>query len=296
MQLRPVTFTFKPEMNMGTTTQVGFIAEEVNLVIPELVSFDEEGLPSGVNYPNIGVLLTEALQEVNLSLETIASTTASSTPKSRSFASSFFSNLFTRLTSWFADATNGVGDFFANRVRTKELCVGDGSGAETCITKSQLDSLLAGAAASQGGGGGGAPSTPPPAPEPDLSPEPMPDTEAPVVTLNGTSPTTITVGDTYADMGATATDNVDTELYMYVSVDGGAPMLSGYLVTVDTSVAGTHTIVFTVTDAAGNTGTASRTVDVVAPAPAPAPEPAPEPTPEPVPTQEPSPSEPATTP
>ena len=39
--------------------------------------------------------------------------------------------------------TNGIGDFFANRIRTKELCVSDGSG-ETCITKAQLDKLLSG--------------------------------------------------------------------------------------------------------------------------------------------------------
>ncbi len=81
----------------------------------------------------------------------------------------FFSNLFARFTQWFASAANGIGDFFAQRVRTKELCVSDTSG-ETCVTRAQLDSLIAGAANSGGGGGG----SPPPAPSPEPTPEPSP--------------------------------------------------------------------------------------------------------------------------
>ena len=50
----------------------------------------------------------------------------------------------TKLTSWFADVVNGIGDFFANRVHTKTHCVGDTVNGETCITKSQLDTLLSG--------------------------------------------------------------------------------------------------------------------------------------------------------
>ena len=64
MNLRPVTFTFKPEMNLGNDLQVGFIAEEVEKVIPELVSYDSQGRPSGVNYPNMTALLTHAIQEL----------------------------------------------------------------------------------------------------------------------------------------------------------------------------------------------------------------------------------------
>ncbi|MDO8728833.1 MAG: hypothetical protein Q7K26_02955, partial [bacterium] len=70
----------------------------------------------------------------------IATSTATSTDES--FAGKFFTNLFARITVWLADAANGIGDFFANRVRTKELCVSDESGAETCLSKAQLDALL----------------------------------------------------------------------------------------------------------------------------------------------------------
>lgn len=100
----------------------------------------------------------------------------------------FFNNIFARLTRWFADAANGIGDFFAKRVKTQELCVQDDGGAETCITKAQLDALLAGAAASQGSSGGEAP-TPDPEPEeseesgetatstPSSEPDPQPEPE-----------------------------------------------------------------------------------------------------------------------
>src|SRR3990167_6262610 len=89
-------------------------------------------------------------------------------------------------------------------------------------------------------------------------------------------------------MGATATDNIDTTLYIYTSVDDGPTIQPGAMVTVDTSEVGTHTITYTVTDKAGNKATATRTVNVEMPQAA-APEPIPEPIPvvESVPEQEP---------
>ncbi len=88
----------------------------------------------------------------------------------------------------------------------------------------------------------------------DTNPVEETDTTAPVVTLIGEATVTITVGDTYTDAGATATDETDGTL---------TPVMSG---TVNTSVAGTYTITWSATDAAGNTGTATRTVVVEDPA------------------------------
>lgn len=75
------------------------------------------------------------------------------------------------------------------------------------------------------------------------------DRTAPVITLNG-GDVTLTVGDTYTDLGATADDASE------VVVDDSL---------VDTSVAGVYTVTYTATDAAGNVGTATRTVTVVEP-------------------------------
>jgi len=79
------------------------------------------------------------------------------------------------------------------------------------------------------------------------------DTEAPVITINGSSTLSLNVGDIYTDAGATAYDNVDGDLTARIISTGTV---------IDTSVAKTHTITYTVSDTAGNVGTATRTVIV----------------------------------
>ena len=74
------------------------------------------------------------------------------------------------------------------------------------------------------------------------------DTTPPVITVLGDNPVTIELGDTYTDAGATA--------------DGGEAVTTD-LGGLDINVAGSYTITYSATDAAGNTGTATRTVNVV---------------------------------
>ncbi|MFA6594433.1 MAG: immunoglobulin-like domain-containing protein [Candidatus Buchananbacteria bacterium] len=76
------------------------------------------------------------------------------------------------------------------------------------------------------------------------------DTTPPVITLNGASTIYLSVGGSWVDPGATAVDNVDGTIA--VTKNG----------TVNTSVSGTYYVTYTATDAAGNTGTATRTVIV----------------------------------
>ncbi|MES2285695.1 MAG: DUF5011 domain-containing protein [Bacteroidota bacterium] len=76
------------------------------------------------------------------------------------------------------------------------------------------------------------------------------DIAAPVVTLNGAASQTISLQGTYTELGATATDEEDGAV---------TPVVSG---TVNEDLAGTYTITYTATDAAGNAGTATRTVIV----------------------------------
>ena len=77
------------------------------------------------------------------------------------------------------------------------------------------------------------------------------DTVAPVVTLKGDAVMSVDFGGTFTDPGATATDDVDKTAT--VVVDG----------TVTVNAAGTYTLTYKSTDAAGNVGTATRTVYVV---------------------------------
>ncbi len=76
------------------------------------------------------------------------------------------------------------------------------------------------------------------------------DTVGPTITLHGASPMTVEAGATFIDPGVTAFDTVSGAL---------VPTATG---TVNTAVAGTYTITYVATDAAGNTRTATRTVIV----------------------------------
>lgn len=95
------------------------------------------------------------------------------------------------------------------------------------------------------------------------------DTTPPVITLLGDNPQVITVGSAYMELGATATDNIDGDLSTAIVIDSSA---------VNTAVAGSYSVTYDVTDAAGNAATtATRTVTVQA-APPPPPPPPPPPT------------------
>jgi len=81
-----------------------------------------------------------------------------------------------------------------------------------------------------------------------------PDTEAPVITLNGAANVNLELGDSYSDAGATATDNVDGNLTSSIVVGGD---------TVDTNTVGSYVITYNVSDVAGNAATeVTRTVTV----------------------------------
>ncbi|GGW56762.1 putative secreted protein (Por secretion system target) [Winogradskyella epiphytica] len=82
------------------------------------------------------------------------------------------------------------------------------------------------------------------------------DTTAPVITLNGASTINLEVGDTYNELGATATDNVDGDLTSSIVITG----------TVNTASEGTYLRYYNVSDAAGNSATQrTRTVVVSKP-------------------------------
>jgi hypothetical protein len=138
---------------------------------------------------------------------------------------------------------------------------------------------------------------------PPATPSTGADTTKPVVTLLGSPAIGLTEGDTWTDPGATALDDIDGDITSNIKVSGA----------VTTSASGVYTLTYSVTDAAGNTGKASRTVTVAVPStpapsspppttpapvtpapepvtPAPAPTPAPVPAPATPPAPEPTPA------
>jgi hypothetical protein len=80
------------------------------------------------------------------------------------------------------------------------------------------------------------------------------DTTAPTITLIGSDPQTIEVGDSYTELGATASDAADGDLTSAIVVDASG---------VDTTVIGSYTVTYDVADSAGNAAaTVTRTVEV----------------------------------
>jgi len=85
------------------------------------------------------------------------------------------------------------------------------------------------------------------------------DRTPPVITLLGDNPQTITEGNAYAELGATATDNVDGDLTNAIIIDDS---------TVDTNTVGSYDVSYDVEDSSGNAAiTVVRTVNVEAPLP-----------------------------
>ena len=76
------------------------------------------------------------------------------------------------------------------------------------------------------------------------------DTEKPKIELFGDKEITLTVGDTYNELGAMAMDNVDGDITNKIKISGK----------VDTKVAGTYTIKYSVSDSSKNKASISRTV------------------------------------
>ena len=79
------------------------------------------------------------------------------------------------------------------------------------------------------------------------------DTTAPVITLNGKSSISITIGNVYVEKGATALDNKDGDISSKILTVGS----------VDTSKEGSYTVTYSVEDEAGNSTEKVRTVNVV---------------------------------
>ena len=78
------------------------------------------------------------------------------------------------------------------------------------------------------------------------------DTTPPVISITGSASITLTEGDTYTDQGATATDDFSRDLTSSIVTTNP----------VNTSTPGTYTVTYTVTDAANNTNSIGRIVNV----------------------------------
>ena len=70
LQLRPVTFFYKPQYDNGSgLLQYGLIAEEVAKLYPEMVGYDKDGQPSSVKYQSLAPMLLNEVQKQHAQLQ-----------------------------------------------------------------------------------------------------------------------------------------------------------------------------------------------------------------------------------
>ena len=87
LSMRPVAFTYKPELKV-LGNQIGFIAEEMVNIVPEAVGLDSLGRPNNIDYSKMTPVLVKAIQEMNGVFDisgAIGSTTASLTVLSNGY-------------------------------------------------------------------------------------------------------------------------------------------------------------------------------------------------------------------
>ena len=165
MKLDAVSYVYNDDPT--NTLYWGLIADKAASTSRQLAYFNPDGSVQTLNTFGFLALFTKSIQELNLNLNSIASTTATSTAASRSFAEGFFK----RIGDWLGEKTNGITSIFAKKVETEKLCVSD-EGGKTCITRDELDRLLDNANTASVGD-----SQPPPPPAPEPQPDPTPEPE-----------------------------------------------------------------------------------------------------------------------
>jgi hypothetical protein len=227
--LRPVSFSWNQWMvgnGASTSTQFGFIAQEIMNTFPNLVALDANTHYYKLDYQGLFAPMVGAVQAL--------------AQKVADFADSFTTKELT--------FTRATGD---DLTLTHQLCIQKSDGTPVCVTGDQLAAALGGTSTGSSGGSSGPSET-------SGTSTSAPDTVPPVITINGENPAHISVGSSYADLGAAVTDNVDQNLGLKYFLNGALVST----ITIDTSTIATDTIDYVATDGAGNTATSSRTVIV----------------------------------
>jgi trimeric autotransporter adhesin len=234
-QLNPVTFNWI-DPSQGSSTQVGFIAQQVQTIFPQLVSTTSATALTpdgtlGLNYIGLISPVVSAIQELSSEVQNLIATV-------QGFAQS---------------VTSAVGNF--GKVNTQQLCITDSAGTPVCVTGDQLAALLATQGQQQT-------SSPASASTNANDASPTPETP-PTVTIDGDNPAVIDLGDSYADLGASVNDTGlgqagETNLSYKTFLNGA--LVSN--IVIDTSAVAIDTIDYVATDSYGNTATSTRTVVV----------------------------------
>jgi hypothetical protein len=268
LQLDPISFNWNKDLN-NQYKNFGFSAQAVEQVIPELVSTDDSGYKL-LAMDNMIPFLVGAIKQqqadidaLKQKIETIGDTiiTSGGVVGDGTVSGVDTTSLLDKITNVLASLGISIKDGITHinqlavqksttdvaRIKMIEM-VDSETGDVYCTwikngewqkVKGSCDLL--------------APPAPPPPLDSSVQNKPA-DTTAPAITLNGDNTINIAVGDSYTDAGAFALDDVDGDITSKIVVVNP----------VDTSVAGTYTITYDVSDVAGNKATETTRTVVVA--------------------------------
>jgi hypothetical protein len=277
LELNPRSYVWNPWMvskGAATSTQFGFIAQEVAEVFPHLVHLNAKGFYT-LDYQGFFAPIVMAIQELNTELVYVAgaTTTVSEITEGTASTTTPWAGSFSTASQWLKDGINGIADplvrvwrntmyamtgifeqvfakeIYADNVTAQkvtavqQMCIGS-----VCVDQAQLAALLAGAGAATA-------ST-------TTTTASSTGTVAPIISVNGNNPASVAVGSTYSDLGASITGPADAlNLGISAIVDGGATTTLDQI-QIDTSASGTHTILYFAITQDGIQGSAVRTVVV----------------------------------
>lgn len=146
-ELNPVSYRWTNEEGTSAPMRYGLIAQEVREIFPELVSEGplldpndpSKGNTLSVSYGGFTPFMIDAISELNDKVDFISSLSLDSSDLGVEMGGSLPEIVIRSLKNSIVTAR----EFIADKVRTRELCLEDGSG-ETCIDRKTLDRLLRG--------------------------------------------------------------------------------------------------------------------------------------------------------
>ncbi|MBI2030036.1 DUF5011 domain-containing protein [Candidatus Kaiserbacteria bacterium] len=230
MMLNPISYHWNETSGLDMTTQYsGFSAQNVQAAIPEAVGSSTNGYLTLQDRPLIAALVN-AVKEI----------------------AQRFTDLAERVVTKELAFVRAEGD---DLMLNHQLCIRDGAADPNpiCLTKSQVAAVLS-MVGQQGVSVASAASSTVPVTQIATS-------TPPIIQINGANPAVIHVGDTYADLGATITGPQES-LNLGIKTYLDSVETTAFTFHLDTSTTSTSTIDYVVTDAFGQTATATRTVVV----------------------------------
>ena len=138
ISLNPVKYNWNAEdyqvdENGNDNKHIGFIAQEMEQVFPDLVATDKDTGMKSIFYTNLIPYTVEAIKEMNLNVKDLSSLDTKSA-----------TSLGSMIKNFLGDATNGIelaifGEVKTNKITTKEICISD----TECLSQEDLQILPA---------------------------------------------------------------------------------------------------------------------------------------------------------